>query len=804
MNMKSTKRKDAEKYNEIFNQMSKVFEALLVNDIISKEYKFGGPVDPEGTEADEIGKDFVTRWMSHPETRKRYRANMNELEGTKNNNLGTDNAIFQKGLVNLKNTKSTFNKAIPNITGSYQNKKIDYYGTPTVGTTTHEQTHATEDISNNLSQFGMQKYGLLKSLREKYPGENTEGAIQKEFNTGKYGTEGVIEQASYMGSNGELYPRFMEMRQFLNVIPGQVITDEMIKKLAKNPKTNKTVRFYKPEKLKEILNTIASTDSENAKNIAAYGGKITTNNMKTKKKKYGLGTSIKNYMDDPSTKLAQNQIDIANAQLQAATNPWLIGLSSLGNSAMQYGINMKNPNGSSGFGDSTGGKAANALLPILGNMQFAFGGGIPGGVPVEVEGQEVGEMPNGEMIEFKGPSHEQGGIDTQLPAGTEMYSKRIKVDGIDMATRAKKRKKKEMTLEQLMEKNSSDVLIKNSLSRTKETNVVEESADQKIQEYVTQLEGKKGEHKFGDSVKNPFSFDPNAMQDQMSNFLASIAMSKNNGMPTLGNFGPNLNIPQVFTGAENTLKGNSLDLGSSLNLGKPLNFDMNKSQKKVGNFVEGIGGPEKETSNNGMLTSGDMISMLGTAYSAFAPMQNTLKSRAGDTPNINPFENYGKNGLNSISEAMGMVQGQEDKAIKDIGTSTAAQIKRGRNSARGVNQMRMSDLAASMQESGAVSEARNNAAKMMQELFGTQAGLQNQQDQVVMQGEATRDDNDRRDRDNFFSQLGIDKASAGQGVQELGKDFNQLKQNEVVMKLMSQVSKYGYFNKAGEFIPHKK
>ena len=73
---------------------------------------------------DKAGKDFVTNWIAHPETRKRYRANMNELEGTKNNNLGTDNAIFQKGLVNLKNTKSTFNKAIPNITGSYQNKKI--------------------------------------------------------------------------------------------------------------------------------------------------------------------------------------------------------------------------------------------------------------------------------------------------------------------------------------------------------------------------------------------------------------------------------------------------------------------------------------------------------------------------------------------------------------------------------------------------------------------------------------------------------------------------------------------------------
>ena len=80
---------------------------------------------------------------------------------------------------------------------------------------------------------------------------------------------------------------------------------------------------------------------------------------------------------------------------------------------------------------------------------FAMGGVVTN-VPVEVEGQEVGETPSGQMIDFKGPSHEQGGIDVKLPKGTEIFSKRIKVGGKTMAERKKEREKRVLSLEKLL------------------------------------------------------------------------------------------------------------------------------------------------------------------------------------------------------------------------------------------------------------------------------------------------------------------------------------------------------------------
>src|SRR5690606_38310385 len=109
------------------------------------------------------------------------------------------------------------------------------------------------------------------------------------------------------------------------------------------------------------------------------------------------------------------------------------------------------------------------MMNIFGNSGgFDFGGEVPG-VPVEVEGEEVAHTPEGLLMEFFGPKHEQGGVPVSLPAGTEVYSDRIKVDGVTMADRKKKREKKTISLEALLEKNATDSLIKNATSRTKQT-----------------------------------------------------------------------------------------------------------------------------------------------------------------------------------------------------------------------------------------------------------------------------------------------------------------------------------------------
>lgn len=55
--------------------------------------------------------------------------------------------------------------------------------------------------------------------------------------------------------------------------------------------------------------------------------------------------------------------------------------------------------------------------------QFNNGGITPNSTPITVEGQEVVKTPTGNATKIAGPSHEQGGVDMLVPAGTKVYSK---------------------------------------------------------------------------------------------------------------------------------------------------------------------------------------------------------------------------------------------------------------------------------------------------------------------------------------------------------------------------------------------
>lgn len=220
----------------------------------------------------QTGKDFVKNWMAHPVTRERYRANMSGEPTTSQTNLGVDNEVFQKGLTSLENTTTNLKGKAGNDKAWYNNSNIDFYGDVSPGTATHEFTHAAGDISNNLSKYLMKDSGPLTSIRQKH-GLDTIGSVKKEF--GQLNADNRIKHASYIGQNGELYPRIMEMRQFLNVKPGQPIDDDMVNKLMQDEKTGQTARYYTPEKLKNILNTVASNNNtEQYQNMAAYGGNL--------------------------------------------------------------------------------------------------------------------------------------------------------------------------------------------------------------------------------------------------------------------------------------------------------------------------------------------------------------------------------------------------------------------------------------------------------------------------------------------------------------------------------------------------
>ena len=72
-----------------------------------------------------------------------------------------------------------------------------------------------------------------------------------------------------------------------------------------------------------------------------------------KKKKYTVGGKVNTYVQDPATMLAENQIMIAQAQLEASTNPFLQGMNALSGLMGMAGSQLMSMGGKGGGGGSS-------------------------------------------------------------------------------------------------------------------------------------------------------------------------------------------------------------------------------------------------------------------------------------------------------------------------------------------------------------------------------------------------------------------------------------------------------------------
>lgn len=450
----------------------------------------------------------------------------------------------------------------------------------------------------------------------------------------------------------------------------------------------------------------------------------------------------------PDQALAENEMMIAQAKL-AADNPLTQTLDMVGQLGMSYGTDMMGQEGNfEGWGKKE---------------EKAFGGGV-GNVPVEVEGDEIAQLPQGGLMEFKGPRHEQGGVPVELPSGTHVFSDRIKIDGITTAERKKRRDKKEKKLEKTFADNITDILVRNALERTKEVNQQEELFDINLQDEV-------------DNYMN--SQEEEISPEQLANELAPEAMM----------------MEQFKWGGDILYNKNMMDVISKIQSGEikktPGGDDgggENKSFFKDGSSTTTTMGDILKNNPYSAATMGDLIGLAGNAYQAYAPMRTTLEQRAGDTPNINYYSDYGQEGLKTLQQSKDFARENKDRVKQELELSRVANAKRNRNSARGVNTMRALDIAGDMQMDSAERGIETDFANQMLSILGQESQMQNQIDQVVMAGEQQRDENDRHDRGQFFSNLGEDRVSLGEGISRTGKSLNQIQTNTVNEEMLNNLS----------------
>ena len=91
------------------------------------------------------------------------------------------------------------------------------------------------------------------------------------------------------------------------------------------------------------------------------------------------------------------------------------------------------------------------------------------------------------MYELQGASHEQGGIDMNVPEGSQIYSKRLKgMDGKTMADRKKFREQHLAKLQRLMELNPNDRMLKKTYEKTVRDFQKQEEEDLAYMNYMHQ------------------------------------------------------------------------------------------------------------------------------------------------------------------------------------------------------------------------------------------------------------------------------------------------------------------------------
>ena len=491
------------------------------------------------------------------------------------------------------------------------------------------------------------------------------------------------------------------------------------------------------------------------------------------------GSSLPNTIENPNTALADNQTRLARAELKS-NNGLTKGLDILGALGMKLGTSMMSQGISNGEGANGKGVAGflnknsdmfNTLLNgLAGASSFAKGGRINQG-DVEVEGGEMFETPEGQVGQFNGPNHENGGIplkvkkrgvvkDDEVPDGTFVYSDRTKIGNKTIADRKKQRDNKEKKLEKILG-DSSDMILKNTLNRVKELNLEQDALDRFVQESTKNIKEVKKFRKGGRIIEELINLNPTNKK------ITDITLPKNDlGLPDLNK----INTPKA-KGYDWFAESNSLDLSSE---------DNNKLD-----FLNA--------------TLGDVTGMLGNLYQGYKPLENTLTQRAGDTPNINPYENYGKEALTTLQNSKQNLAGIFDEQEKDLQLARNTSIMRNRNSARGINTQRALDIAT---DTGFNSAENDLLAKELQAIMGIEGNIANAQLDISgkkASGEQYRDVSDRQDRDAFYSNLAKDYVGVGEAVSRTGKALNQIKERDVKGDFMNML----FDNVEGNFMTGK-
>lgn len=461
--------------------------------------------------------------------------------------------------------------------------------------------------------------------------------------------------------------------------------------------------------------------------------------MATKKKKYrtGSGTQgvVRNYLPDPIESNAKADLLSAKADAEAFDNPFAMGLDMM---AMYSG----------------------QIAQGLGSIKGAYG--LEGEEQINVEGGEVVDDPTMGAMEMEGPSHDDLGIDMNVSPETDVFSVKVKdADGKSMADKKKKREKMKKALVKMLEEDHLDKARKNAYKRKLEQLEAEEEKDLTTQDQAGMFAellglphtGEDGYAKYGMRKKKIYGEERDKVESVVSPYLNSQGIVKGDIILPKSN-----TIPKINTGVTSEKNQNDFDLPFQL---------------------------------------GDVIKLAGNLHGMTSQMRNVKEARAEDTPHPNHYKDVGRDAIATLEGSKGDLDAMGANQESRVRKEASANKRRGRQSARGINQMRAMDAVSNMQTTMADMDIFDMIAKQKMGINQSIASTEMGASQAKAQGSAMARDLTDRDRHAYFTAKGSALGDVTKGLQQTGKDFNQMALNPVQMRLLEALGEYFTVDKQG-------
>jgi hypothetical protein len=197
---------------------------------------------------------------------------------------------------------------------------------------------------------------------------------------------------------------------------------------------------------------------------------------------------------------------------------------------------------------------------------------------------------------------------------------------------------------------------------------------------------------------------------------------------------------------------------------------------------------------------GDMTKLIGNYMGMTAGMKGAYEQRASDVTQKNTFANAGKKAQELYDQALKNLEGQKAQALLKSTTQQRTAQRSGRNSARGINQVRAIDWLYNSAATTAANDIVNNTQGQIAQIFQAKAGASMNADQMVGTGEYQANMANMASKDAFYTALGQGRKDFATGLQQTGKDLNDMKENKIIQNLMKNYGKWVGASNTGELM----